>query len=368
MAVKVDFYELLEIPRDADADMVTAAYKSKVRQWRKATNSPDLSRRQEAETWMARLKEANEILKDSARRQAYDQELNTQGVEQAAPTPRGDGVIDWVAEARSSLSRGDYHSAAYAAREATHTIGNSAESWMLRARASSGLGQDRDALYEARQATQITANDPEAHFQLGMIQEKLRDFGDALTSYRTAMRLDPSAPQYLVAVANIMSNNGQLGDALSLMKSNLGRFSGQPIVGDYYALLLIQQAEITPKHSGRGQYMITDSSEIAAMRPLVAEARRYNSDPEIAKQLDSIDSYLTRAEEKVFSVPADGLLGQAGIVLSPLLILIVSGILGILAVGFLVAIVAAVIVYMVCWVPRYKSNDRNYLAKASIGH
>lgn len=366
MAVKVDYYELLEIPRNADAELITAAYKGKVRQWRKATNSPDLSRRQEAETWMARLKEANEVLNDQARRHAYDQELNTQGVEQAAPAPQGDGATDWVAEARSSLSRGDYHSAAYAAREATHTIGNSAESWMLRARASSGLGQDRDALYEARQATQITANDPEAHFQLGMIQEKLRDFGDALTSYRTSMRLDPSAPQYLVAVANIMSNHGQLGEALSLMKSNLGRFSGQPIVGDYYALLLIQKAEITPKYSGGGRYMITDASEINAMRPLIAEARQYNSDPEIVKQLDSIDEFLNRAEEKVFSVPADGLLGKAGIVLSPLLILIVTGFIDLLAVGFLLAIVAGVIVYLVCWVPRYKSNDRDFMAKAAL--
>ncbi|MDV8002999.1 DnaJ domain-containing protein [Rhodococcus sp. IEGM 1408] len=366
MAVKVDYYALLEIPRNADGELITTAYKGKYREWRKATNSPDLSRRQEAETWMARLREANEILNDSARRQQYDRELNTQGVEQATAAPRGEGTIDWVEEARGALSRGDYHSAAYAAREATHTIGNSAQSWMLRARASSGLGQDRDALYEARQATQIAANDPEAHFQLGMVQEKLRDFGDALTTYQTCMRLDPSAPQYLVAVANIMSNNGELGNAIALMKSNLERFAGQPIVGDYYALLLIQKAESTPKFSGRGRYMITQASEIAEIKPLIAEARHYNSDQETAKHIDGIEQFLARAEEKVFSVPADGLLGAAGIVLSPLIVLIVAGMLDMLFLGFVLAIAAGVIVYLVCWVPRYKSNDRDVLAKAAI--
>lgn len=368
MAVKVDYYALLEVPRDADEDTITVAYKGKYRYWRKAMNSPDLSRRQEAETWMARLAEANEILKDPAQRQAYDRELNTQGVEQEAAAPRGDGAIDWVEEARGALSRGDYHSAAYAAREATHTIGNSAESWILRARASSGLEQNRDALYEARQATQITANDPEAHFQLGMIQEKLRDFADALTSYQTCMRLDPSAPQYLVAVANIMANHGQLGNALSLIKSNLERFSGNQLVGDYYALLLVQQAETIPNVNGRGRYMITGESEIQAMRPLIAEARHYNSDPETARHLDEIEAFLNRAEEHTFSVPADGLLGQAGILFSPLIILIVSGLFGILWLGFLVAIAAGFVVYKVSWVPRYKSNDRDTLAKAAISY
>lgn len=368
MAVKVDYYALLDIPRDATEDQITAAYKGKVREWRKATNSPDLSRRQEAETWMARLKEANQILKNAAQRQAYDTELNTQGVQHEAAAPRGDGAIDWVDEARGALSRGDYHSAAYAAREATHTIGNSADSWMLRARASSGLGQDRDALYEARQATQIAANDPEAHFQLGMVQEKLRDFADALTSYQTCMRLDPSAPQYLVAVANIMSNNGALGNALSLMKSNLARFNGNQLVGDYYALLLVQQAEAIPNVNNRGRYMITNGAEIQSMRPLIAEARHYNSDPETVKHLDGIDTFLNRAEEKIFSLPADGLLGQAAILFSPLIILIISGMLGILWLGFLLAIAAGFVVYKVSWVPRYKSNDRDVLAKAAISY
>ncbi|AWH96365.1 DnaJ domain-containing protein [Dietzia psychralcaliphila] len=368
MAVKVDYYALLDIPRDADEDQITAAYKGKSREWRKVTNSPDLSRRQEAETWMARLKEAHQILKDPAQRQAYDRELTTQGVQQEDSSPRGDGAIDWVEEARGALSRGDYHSAAYAAREATHTIGNSADSWMLRARASSGLGQDRDALYEARQATQIAANDPEAYFQLGMVQEKLRDFGDALTSYETCMRLDQSAPQYLVAVANIMSNNGQLAHALSLMKSSLERFAGNQLVGDYYALLLVQQAEAIPSVNSRGRYMITNEAEIQTMRPLIAEARHYNSDQETTKHLDGIDVFLNRAEERTFSVPADGLLGQAAILFSPLIILIVAGMIGILWLGFLVAIAAGFVVYKVSWVPRYKSNDRDTLAKAAISY
>lgn len=368
MAVSFDFYALLEIPRDADEATISDAHRAKVKHWTGRTASHDLSRRQEAETWMSRLKEARRILLDPQQRAAYDRELDSEGVARpaAASSSTGD-TQDWVAAAEGALGRGDYHAAAYAAREATHTIGNSAKSWMLRSRANAGLENLQDALYEAKQATMIAANDPECHFQLGMVQEELGQFSDSLTSYRTAMQLDASSPQYMVAVANVLAGHGQLEAALTLVKDSLKRFPGNSIVHDYYALLLVQQAESVPAHSGRGKYMVTTKREIAEMRPLLDEARSYAKDPDTIKHIDDIGAYLDKAEASRFSVPGDGLIQQALTVLSPVIVLIIGGILDLMVPAFLIAIVAGFVVYKICWVPGWKVNDRDILGKAHLG-
>ncbi|AUH67547.1 MULTISPECIES: DnaJ domain-containing protein [Gordonia] len=366
MAVSVDFYAVLEIARDADDDTINAALKSKLRLWRKATNSPDLSTRQEAETWMARLREASDTLLDPQRRAAYDRELQTAGVAQPQTQQAAGEGTDWVARAREELGRGDYHSAAYSAREATHSIGNSAESWGLRSRANAGLGNLQDALYEARQATTIEANNPEYHFQLGMIFEKLAQFQDAINAYQVSMQLDPSAPQYMVAVANVMSDNGQLDDALDFIRQHLQRFQGAQIVFDYYATLLALKAESIPRYNGRGQYMITSKSEIEQMRPLIAEAMAHNRDPEMAKELDKISRFLDTSEEQVFSVPGDGWGQKALILASPILCIVIGAIIGLTVIGVLLAVAAGAGIYFTCWVPRYKANDRDDLRKGYL--
>lgn len=150
----VSYYEILGVPPTADADVIEQKIKEELRIWRKRQGSPDLSKRQEAEVRMQHLTAAREVLSDPGKRTAYDHKLATHRA--SAPRPSGaPGGRNWVVLAEEYLAQNDYHSAAYAAREATQMEGNSARAWNLRARANAGLGQLSDAAYEARQAAEL---------------------------------------------------------------------------------------------------------------------------------------------------------------------------------------------------------------------
>ena len=184
--VEVDFYDLLGVARSASNEEIENALKQHTRQWTKRASSASLDVRQEAETRLRLLHNAREALLTNAEaRSAYDRAL-AQGVNQPQPVGTGGrtqhGTQDWVQTAQAALAQNDYHSAAYAAREATQQLGNSALSWLLRSRANLGLGRTQDALYEAREAVQMEQNNAEFHFHLGNVYEEAKDWPAALAS------------------------------------------------------------------------------------------------------------------------------------------------------------------------------------------
>ena len=64
MAVKVDYYDVLGIPRTASDDEIKEGVKKQMRQWRKRTEASDLGVRQEAEMRVKQIEEARAILTD----------------------------------------------------------------------------------------------------------------------------------------------------------------------------------------------------------------------------------------------------------------------------------------------------------------
>lgn len=67
MALKRDFYEVLGVPRDADAAAIKAAYRALARQ-----HHPDVSKAADAAAKFAEIQEAYDTLSDPAKRTAYD--------------------------------------------------------------------------------------------------------------------------------------------------------------------------------------------------------------------------------------------------------------------------------------------------------
>jgi molecular chaperone DnaJ len=63
-----DFYDILGVSRDADADEIQEAYREKARQYH-----PDVSDDPDAEEKFKKAKKAKEVLTDEEKRQAYDQ-------------------------------------------------------------------------------------------------------------------------------------------------------------------------------------------------------------------------------------------------------------------------------------------------------
>src|SRR5919108_4413986 len=68
MTTKRDFYEVLEITREADADTITKAYRKLALKYHPDRNVGD----KEAEEKFKEASEAYEVLRDPAKRQRYD--------------------------------------------------------------------------------------------------------------------------------------------------------------------------------------------------------------------------------------------------------------------------------------------------------
>lgn len=63
-----DYYEILGVPAGADADVIKSAYRRLARKYH-----PDVSKEKDAEERFKAINEAHEVLKDDAKRKAYDQ-------------------------------------------------------------------------------------------------------------------------------------------------------------------------------------------------------------------------------------------------------------------------------------------------------
>ncbi|MFC8530994.1 tetratricopeptide repeat protein [Nocardia sp. NPDC057227] len=362
MTVQVDFYDLLGVARDASDDAVRDAHKRQTRIWTKRTASADQSTRQEAETKTSFLRQAFDVLLDPAKRQAYDRDLAAGGV--AAPVAQQGGG-DWVTQARAALGRGDYRSAAYAAREATHSTGNSPEAWILRARANAGLGQLQDALYEAKQATTIAPNNADYLFQTGVIQEQMQQWADALGSYQAAARIAPNEFIYQISIGGVFLQHKMTDKALDVLEPVYAAYPAEPLVAFYLASALLDKAEQTPRIQSADTYAASSVDEIVAMRKLIERAGNLNTnDPEIPRRVHDIKQYLDRMEEMSWQVP--GLFGfsslrAVGIPFAAIVLAFVLFGSGVPGAGFLFLLAAAglgFLTYTTCWVPRWKAAAR----------
>lgn len=305
MAVDVDYYAVLGVARDADTEVVEAAVKKAMREWRKRTEAPDLGVRQEAEVKVKQIEEARTILL-GAKRAAYDRDL-AGGVKQAA-TPgaqadSGNGQ-SWLERAEDYLAIADYHSAAYAAREATHVEGTNAKTWWIRSRANAGLSLWQDALYEARQAVQLEDNNAEYHFSLGLIHEQMSAYVEAISEYRRAGTCDPQNPLYELAVGGVYASTGKPDQALPIIEAVYKKHPQDPNANYYLGSVLIDLAESIPKSRTHDSYVVTSQDEINRMRALATRAKGLKIvDKEVREGADHILNYLDAMDKKSFRPP-----------------------------------------------------------------
>ncbi|MBI8988827.1 J domain-containing protein [Corynebacterium meridianum] len=334
MAVKVDYYDVLNIPQTATEEEILEAVKKQMRQWRKRTEAPDLGVRQEAELRVKRIEEARATLTDSNQRTAYDARLKKEGVEKET-TRQDSGAGDLLEKARHYLSIGDYYSASYAAREATQQYGNSAESWYLRSRANAGIDRYEDAWYESQQAIDIEPNNAEYHFNSGMIAEEMGQYGRAIKAYQAASTIDSSV-MYEVAIGNVYLELGEMERAVDLLKRTYENNPGDEMATFYYAVAMHTAAEAIPEVQDGESYLITSKEEIEAMRGYVDRIKALpNLDPDLLKSTERMEAHLDTLLKRRFDKNAVFALGDLGADM---------GCLGLIAVCFIPAIPPALLI------------------------
>ncbi|GAB24413.1 chaperone protein DnaJ [Gordonia polyisoprenivorans NBRC 16320 = JCM 10675] len=375
--VEVDYYELLGVARTASEAEIESASRQATRQWTKRASSPNIDVRHEAETKMQRLREAREaLLSGPERRAAYDRALQQGVVPAGAPVQQpatAGGGVDWVATARAALAANDYHSAAYAAKEATTVLGGNAESWSLRSRANLGLGRVQDALYEARQATEIEINNAEYHFNLGNVYEQVKDWVKALKEYQVATQLDPTSFVYPLAQGSVLQQNNLLDEAIDMYRRVFANHQNSEPVRYYLAMALLEKAESIPRLQRDGSYAITLEEEIHPIGTLASEAQQLSRDPDVQKAAADILAYVNKQNDVVWCLPTtvsdSPMMWLGGIVGAFLLGLIIVGFSGFGVLFILGSLVAAGLIIWQSRVPRWKSAQRkNSLALMMAGH
>ena len=379
MAVDIDYYAVLGVARSAEADAIETAVKKTMREWRKRTEAGDLSVRQEAEVKVKQIEDARSTLLDSAKRAKYDQDLADGVKEQAPSTPKADSGNgqSWLERAEGYLAVGDYHSAAYAARQATQVEGQNATTWWIRSRANAGLGVWQDALYEAKQATAIEDNNGEYHFNLGLIHEQMSSYGDAITEYRRASTCEPSNAMYQLAVAGVFASNGRPDEALPICEKVYQEHPQDRNANYYLGSVLVDLAEQVPASKTSDGYIVKSKDEIDKMRALCERARSLNIvDDEARQNANHVLRYLDEMEKKSFRPPwvlfgamwgggPVAVLGCCALILMLLpLYLIIAGFaeIGGTHGGSILLVLAGVALCWVEWkllyVPKWKQNKR----------
>ena len=365
----VNYYEILNVSQSADSATLEQKIKEELRTWRKRQASPDLSKRQEAELRVQHLSTARQVLLDATKRAAFDRTLAAQPTSSDTGRRPEAGRRDWLALTQEYLAQNDYHSAAYAAREATQQDGDSALAWNLRARANGGLGHLDDATYEARQAAELEPTNPQYQFDLGGLFEQRQQWDDALSSYQTAARLDPATFLYPLSVAGVYLQNDAPKRALPLIEEIYRDHPGETIVNYYLASCLVELAEGVPGVRQGNKYWITSAEEIRQMRALLERAMRLPyHDTELKQTLDKTLSYVDDCERVKFSVPPALLaFGLRGLVFLFLVVIMLvfggfsalgSGSVG---AGLLLLLLGGGLGFLLvrsCWVPVWKQNKR----------
>ncbi|SEQ08495.1 J domain-containing protein [Microlunatus flavus] len=380
MAVDVDYYAVLGVARNADAEAIGSAVKKAMREWRKRTEAADLGSRQEAEVKVKQIDQARSVLLNPGKRAAYDQQLSG-GVKQAeipSSSPDSGNGQTWLERAEGYLALADYHSAAYAAREATHVEGQNAKTWWIRSRANAGLGLWQDALYEAKQATALDDNSAEYHFNLGLVHEQMDSYNDAITEYRRAGTCDPSNPVYELAVGGVYASNGRPELALPVVEAVHKKHPADPNANYYLGSVLVDMAEQVPQSKTRDGYIVKSQEEINTMRAFCMRAIGLKIvDAEVRDRSNHVLRYLDAMEKKSFRPPwallggmwgggPMALIGCCAIILffAPI-ILVIEGV-GNMArsnagVGFLELIVGLGLGFLwwkLLYVPKWKQNKR----------
>lgn len=385
MTVPMDYYALLGVSRTASPADVRSAYKLQQRIWRKrATASSDSSVSGEASRRLALLDEAFNTLSDAQRRTAYDRQAISAPVESPfvpAAVPSG----DLIAQAEAYLAVGDYYAAAHAAREATATVGNSADSWFALSRANAGLGHLDDAVYEARRAIDLAPENPECHFNLGTILEEAGKWDNALGEYQQAAQFSPDEPLYQLAIGGVWLARNQPDQALPIIERVYSSARDHEAACYYYAQALIAAAEAVPRDKSKDGYAVTSALEIQRMHDYLSRTASINHlDQETRQTIRDTKAYLQRMEDYTFNIPIgarstafsliDPEMGCMGMFLMAAVLVLVglaplwlvlwgfaamgSGSVG---GGFLLLLIGAglgYIWYRQIWVPRWKVNAR----------
>lgn len=353
----VNLYELLQVPPTADADAIREAIKRQRKTWQKRQNAPDPSKRAQAEEKMRRLDEAHRLLLNPASRSSYDQQLANYRPPTPTAGPSAQGSSNWLERAQEFLTRGDAHSAAYAAKQATEQNGANHEAWALRAEANFLIGDANAAIFEYNEALRIKPDQASYQFDLGTVYEATGQWGQALGAYERAAAIEPATPLYRVAVASVYLQNDQAKLALPIMERVVAEHPDVDVFAFYLAAALHDTAIDDMTLLSNGSYVITTAEQANRTIELLSRAKALPfDDPDLRAGIDKTLENARKALRKKVSLPFSG--GTFFCIWLCLLVVVIGMWASSPALGLLGAVALIGLTYVAITRPGYKVTNK----------
>lgn len=212
----VNYYELLEIPQNADKTAIEQAIKKTRRVWNNRANNPDASIRAEAEMHVKEIAEAEKILLDASKRQEYDVQLSQapkNDVVNQSPADNSDWEEDFFQAYDSDMD--EY--AAQIARRVINTNEKNGRAWFLYGEALRCSGNTEQAIDALKHAS-LLSDDASVYRQLGIAYLDIDHYGDAYKAFKSASQLDPSNCEYHTRAAKCLRIRGMIKEAIEEVK------------------------------------------------------------------------------------------------------------------------------------------------------
>jgi tetratricopeptide (TPR) repeat protein len=258
----VNYYELLEIPQSADKAAIEQAIRKTRRVWNNRANNPDAAIRAEAEMHVKEIADAEKILLDENKRQAYDEQLRQ--------APKNDGVdqipednSDWEAEFFKAYDRNMNDYAAQVAQREIRLHEKNGRAWFLYGEALRRCGNLAEGIDAMKRASLFVDDDPGIYRQLGFAYADCNQYGEAYKAFKVASQIDPSNYEYHCLAANCLRNDGMITEAIAEAKIAYSMNSNdEQVKFEYFVALYEDAMKAMSYNRSSGKHLIINRRQL----------------------------------------------------------------------------------------------------------
>ena len=314
----VNYYEILGLPIEASEDDIKREIQQKRKQFTAKTTSPKREIRQEAETKIEQISEAQKTLLKKDKRSEYDQKLKIWLASQPKQSANSasqdvyDSGQDLVAMGWDELNQGNIPNALHMATQATIRDGLNADAWALLGEANCRWGEIDDGVSNYLRAVKLRPNDAGLYFSLGCLYEDQEKWQEAYKQYDRASTIEPNTTLYRASKALVQVKTGQYDEGISVLRECISAEPDNKTYQWYLAIAYMRSVYEGWVHLpedivigkdnviGKGYWAINRKQVVLAQERISAAQILEFDDPQLASDIDAANKDISRMLERKF--------------------------------------------------------------------
>lgn len=299
----VNYYELLEIPQNADKATIEQAIRKTRRVWNNRANNPDVTIRAEAERHVKEIAEAEKILLDVGKRQEYDEQLR-QSPKSNVEDQTENAESYWEEEFFQAYNHDMNDYAAQIAQREVRLHERNGRAWFLYGEAlrrGGNLEQGIDALKRAS----LLMEDASIYRQLGFAYADINQYGEAYKAFKNASLIDPSDYEFHSLAANCLRVVGMISEAIEEAKIAYSMNpNDEQVRFEYFAALHEDAMKAMSYNRSSGKHLIINRKQLDYVNDLLKI---------MSVVVPKNDEQCSRALEEIVKIAVDAESSKGGV-------------------------------------------------------